>query len=127
MSILECCRRTGKDAFEFIRDLLVEERNRVGMIIFMMKEENLKKILAHPLVGVGCDGGAISPEGVLGKGKPHPRHYGTFPRVLGKYIREEKITRLMLWFSIRKQSLIGRLGPILINFPKESSMYLSMV
>ncbi|HDJ24290.1 MAG TPA: D-aminoacylase [Candidatus Aminicenantes bacterium] len=91
MSILECCRRTGKDAFEFIRDLLVEERNRVGMIIFMMKEENLKKILAHPLVGVGCDGGAISPEGVLGKGKPHPRHYGTFPRVLGKYIREEKI------------------------------------
>jgi N-acyl-D-amino-acid deacylase len=57
----------------------------------MMKEENLKRILAHPLVGVGTDGVALAPYGILGKGKPHPRHYGTFPRVLGKYIREEKI------------------------------------
>lgn len=94
MNILQGAKETGKDPFVFMRDLLIEERNRVGMIIFMMKEENLKKILAHPLVGVGCDGSAIAPYGLLGKGKPHPRSYGTFPRVLGKYIRDEKIVSM---------------------------------
>ena len=74
-----------------MRDILIEEKSRVGMVIFMMKEENLKRILAHPLVGVGTDGSAIAPYGLLARGKPHPRLYGTFPRVLGKYIREEKI------------------------------------
>jgi len=90
-SILEAQNETGKDAFEFIRDILIEERARVGMVTFMMSEDNLKKILAHPLVGVGCDGSAIAPYGPLGEGKPHPRSYGTFPRVLGKYVRDEKI------------------------------------
>ncbi|MCJ7681562.1 MAG: D-aminoacylase [Candidatus Aminicenantes bacterium] len=90
-SILEAQKETGKDAFEFIRDILIAERARVGMVIFMMDEDNLKKILAHPLVGIGCDGSALAPYGPLGEGKPHPRSYGTFPRVLGKYVRDEKI------------------------------------
>ncbi len=90
-TILEATQETGKDVFEFLRDLLIEEENRAGQVIFMMNEENLKRILAHPLVGVGCDGSALAPYGPLNKGKPHPRSYGTFPRVLGKYIREEKI------------------------------------
>jgi N-acyl-D-amino-acid deacylase len=60
----------------------------------MMKEENLRRILAHPLVGIGTDGEARAPYGILGRGKPHPRVYGTFPRVLGKYVREEKLVRL---------------------------------
>jgi len=90
-SVLQGAKEKGKSPYEFMRDILIEERNRVGMVTFMMKEENLKKILAHPLVGVGCDGSAIAPYGILGRGKPHPRNYGTFPRVLGKYIREEKI------------------------------------
>jgi len=93
-NILQGAKETGKDPFGFMRDILIEERNRVGMVIFMMKEENLKKILANPLVGVGCDGSALAPYGLLGKGKPHPRSYGTFPRVLGKYIRDEKIVSM---------------------------------
>lgn len=93
-NVLEGAKETGKNPFEFMRDLLIEEKNRVGMVTFMMKEENLKRILAHPLVGVGTDGSAIAPYGLLRRGKPHPRHYGTFPRVLGKYIREEKIVSL---------------------------------
>lgn len=93
-SILDGAKETEKDPYDFMRDLLIEEKNRVGMVTFMMKEENLKKILAHPLVGVGTDGSAIAPYGPLGRGKPHPRHYGTFPRVLGKYLREEKIVPL---------------------------------
>jgi N-acyl-D-amino-acid deacylase len=93
-SVLEGATETGKTPHEFMRDLLIEEKNRVGMVTFMMNEENLKKILAHPLVGVGTDGSAVAPYGLLHKGKPHPRLYGTFPRVLGKYIREEKILSL---------------------------------
>ena len=93
-SVLEGAKETGKTPHEFMRDLLVEEKNRVGMVTFMMTEDNLTKILAHPLVGVGTDGSAIAPYGLLHKGKPHPRLYGTFPRVLGKYIREEKIVPL---------------------------------
>jgi len=64
------------------------------MIIFMMCEDNLKKILRHPLVGIGTDGSALAPYGPLKGGKPHPRNYGTFPRVLGKYIRKEKVVSM---------------------------------
>ena len=102
MSIAAAEKATGKDAFTFMRDILIEEENRVGMVIFMMTEDNLKRILAHPLVGVGCDGSARAPYGLLGRGKPHPRVYGTFPRVLGKYVREEKI--LPLKDMIRKMT-----------------------
>ncbi len=99
-NILEASAEAGKDTYDFMRDLLIEEENQVGMITFMMKEENLQRILAHPLVSIGSDGSAVAPYGVLHKGKPHPRFYGTFPRVLGKYVREEKI--LTLPQAIRK-------------------------
>lgn len=81
----------GKQPYDFIRDIIIEEKNQVGMVKFAMNEDNLKRILAHPLVTVGSDGNAVADYGVLGKGKPHPRYYGTFPRYLGKYVREEKI------------------------------------
>lgn len=90
-NILAAAAELAKPAYDFIRDLLLEENGQVGMISFMMGEENLKRILAHPLVGVGCDGSAVAPYGILGQGKPHPRNYGTFPRVLGRYIRQGKI------------------------------------
>ncbi|MBD3415458.1 MAG: amidohydrolase family protein [Candidatus Aminicenantes bacterium] len=90
-SVWEGMKMTGKGVFEFMRDLLIEEKDRVGMIIFMMNEENLKKVLSHPLVGVGCDSSVLAPYGKLGSGKPHPRGYGTFPRVLGKYVGEQGI------------------------------------
>ena len=93
-NILEAATRSGKSPYEFMRDLLVEETGRVGMITFGMSEEHLKILLAHPLVGVGSDGSAVAPYGPLAKGKPHPRFYGTFPRVLGKYVREEKVVSL---------------------------------
>jgi N-acyl-D-amino-acid deacylase len=94
MSVLRGMEETGKGSFEFMRDILIEEKGRVGRVTFSMSEENLQRILAHPLVGVGTDGSAIAPYGVLKRGKPHPRLYGTFPRVLGKYVREEKLVPL---------------------------------
>jgi N-acyl-D-amino-acid deacylase len=90
-SIQDCAEITGKEPFEFVKDILIEEQNRVSIVGFAMDEENLKKVLAHPLVMVGSDGSAVSPKGKLSEGKPHPRYYGTFPRVLGKYCRDEKI------------------------------------
>lgn len=93
-SILQAAKETGKEPFEFMRDILIEEENQVGMVIFMMNEDNLKRVLNFPLVGIGCDGSAIAPYGLLGRGKPHPRSYGTFPRVLGKYVRDEKISTM---------------------------------
>jgi N-acyl-D-amino-acid deacylase len=94
MTILDASVRAGQAPYDFMSDLLVEERGRVGMITFGMSEEHLNVLLAHPLVGVGSDGSAVAPYGPLAKGKPHPRFYGTFPRVLGKYVREEKLVPL---------------------------------
>lgn len=94
MNVLDASVRAGKAPYDFMRDLLVEETGRVGMITFGMSEDHLKVLLAHPLVGVGSDGSAVAPYGSLAKGKPHPRFYGTFPRVLGKYVREEKVVPL---------------------------------
>jgi len=90
-SVAECSELSGKEPFLFIRDLLISDRNRVDVIGFAMDEENLKKVLASPLMIIGSDGSAVAPYGKLGEGKPHPRFYGTFPRVLGKYARNEKI------------------------------------
>ena len=86
--------QTGEDAFEFTRRLLIEENGRVSMCGFGMSEENTKRILAHPLCMVASDGGARATYGKLSEGSPHPRTYGTFPRFLGRYVREDKIVSL---------------------------------
>jgi N-acyl-D-amino-acid deacylase len=93
-SILEGSREAGLEPFEFIRTMLIDEGGAVGMITFGMSEEHLLRLYAHPLVGVGADGSAVAPYGPLAKGRPHPRLYGTFPRVLGKYVREEQVVPL---------------------------------
>jgi N-acyl-D-amino-acid deacylase len=67
-----------------------------------MDEDGLKQVLAAPFTTIGSDGNAVSPTGLLSKGKPHPRYYGTFPRILGKYSREEKVFDLPT--AIRKMT-----------------------
>ncbi len=94
LNVAETAARAGKPAYEFVRDLLVEEGSRVGMVDFYGHEDLLKRILSRPYVGIGADSEAVAPYGPLSKGKPHPRYYGTFPRVLGKYVREERIVPL---------------------------------
>lgn len=93
-SLKECIEKSGKSAFEFIKFLLNEDELKSSMIGFAMNEENLKKIYQHPLVMVGSDGYAISPNGKLSTGNPHPRYYGAFPRVISKYVREEQTLSL---------------------------------
>ncbi len=86
MYVSEIAERLGKDPIDTAMDLLIEEDASVGMATFAQSEENVKKILKHDYQ-MPCT------DGLLG-GKPHPRVYGTFPRILGKYVREEKIISL---------------------------------
>lgn len=83
-----------RDPYAFVRELLIDEEGDVSIVGFGMSEENTEKVLAFPLTMVGSDGNAVAPYGILSKGNPHPRYYGTFPRYLGHYIREKKILTL---------------------------------
>lgn len=90
-NIIECAEINSIEPLDFIVKLLIDEELSVGMVGFAMNEDNLRRILQNKLVMIGSDGNATSPTGKLGEGKPHPRYYGTFTRVLGKYCREEKL------------------------------------
>ena len=90
MRIAEAAKHAGKDPFEFVFDLLIEERGSVGCVYFIMSEDDLTLALKQPWVAIGSDGSALATEGPLRSGVPHPRSFGTFPRVLGRYVRELK-------------------------------------
>jgi len=79
---------------ELIIDLLIEKEGYVKLIVFCMKEEDIKTILKDSLVMIGTDGRAVSPYGKFYNVHFHPRYYGTFPRILGRYVREEKVISL---------------------------------
>lgn len=90
----EAAREVGEDPFELLVKLLVQEGGNVGMIGFGMSEESTSRILAHPLAMIGSDGSVYALAGPLSEGNPHPRSYGAFPRVLGRYVREQGIFSL---------------------------------
>ena len=75
-------------------DLVVEDDSNVGAIYFTMSEDNVRKQIALPWVSFGSDGQSMAAEGVFLKSNTHPRAYGTFARLLGKYVREEQVIPL---------------------------------
>ena len=93
-SIAEIAGDEGKDPLEVAFHLIVVSDGQAGCIWFNHAEENVRTLMRHPLVVVGSDGSSLSPHGVLGQRKPHPRNFGTFPRVLGRYVREERVLGL---------------------------------
>jgi N-acyl-D-amino-acid deacylase len=103
-SLAEIAKMRGKDPIETIMDLLVENEKRIGAMYFLMSEENVKKEIARPWISFGSDEASQAPEGVFLKSTPHPRAYGTFARVLGKYSREEKL--LTLSEAVRRLSAL---------------------
>ncbi len=94
MRVEDAAKKAKKDPFDFVFDLLVDTRGSVGCVYFIMSEDDVKLVMKQPWVAVGSDGSALSIEGPLRSGVPHPRNFGTFPRVLGKYVREEKVIPL---------------------------------
>lgn len=86
----ELAEERGVEPYALALELMRRNGGGVGMIGFGMSEENTADILAHPLGMVCSDGGAYAPYGPLGEGSPHPRGYGTFPRLLGHYVRDRQ-------------------------------------
>jgi N-acyl-D-amino-acid deacylase len=90
----EVARMRGKDPVDTIMDLVLEDQSRVGTVYFMMSEENISKQIRLPWVSFGSDAGSMAPEGVFIKSSTHPRAYGNFARLLGKYVRDERVISL---------------------------------
>ncbi len=90
-SLAEVAKMRGKDPITTIMNLISEDQSRIESIYFLMSEENVKKELAKPWISFGSDEASQAPEGVFLKSNPHPRAYGNFARLLGKYVRDEKV------------------------------------
>jgi N-acyl-D-amino-acid deacylase len=89
-----------KDPLDALIDVVIAAKDHVGAVYFSMSEEDVRFAMQQPFVSVGCDAGASNPQGPLGESKTHPRAYGSFPRILGRYVREQRL--LTLEQAIRK-------------------------
>ncbi len=101
-TLAEMAKLRGEDPVETIMNLVLEDQSRVGTVYFMMSEENIKKQIRLPWVSFGSDGSSMPAEGVFLKSSTHPRAYGNFARLLGKYVREEKV--ILLEEAVRRLS-----------------------
>jgi N-acyl-D-amino-acid deacylase len=82
------------DEYTALFDLLLEEEGETTMLLFSMNEDDVRRVMMHPSQMVGSDSWSVAPHGIMSGGKPHPRFYGTYPRILGKYVREEDVLTL---------------------------------
>ena len=103
-TIAEIAKIWNKDPIDTIFDLLIDDHAFTNVAIFMMSEPDIALALQQPWVSICNDSEGTAPDGLLGKEHPHPRAYGTFPRILRKYVREEK--KLTLSDAIRKFSAL---------------------
>ena len=84
----------GKDPVETMFDVITEERGQTPTVFFHHSEADMRLALKQPWTSIGSDGAAVNPAGPTGVPHHHPRYYGTFPRILGRYVREEKVLEL---------------------------------
>ncbi len=118
-TLAEVARERGTSPEETAMDLVIEDNSRVGCVFFTMSEDNVAREVQLPYMSFGSDGGSMSTEGVFLLSGTHPRAYGNFARLLGKYVREEQ--RLSLAEAVRKLTSLpaghlqltrrGRLAP----------------
>jgi N-acyl-D-amino-acid deacylase len=104
-TLAEIAKSQNKDPMDALFDLLIEDQAFTSVAVFGMSEDDVALALQQPWVSINNDSSGASPEGILGQEHPHPRAYGTFPRILGKYVREEK--KLTLEDAIRKFSALA--------------------
>ncbi|MHA1288644.1 MAG: amidohydrolase family protein, partial [Candidatus Thorarchaeota archaeon] len=106
--------RNYPDEYAALFELLLDENAEVTMTMKSMCDEDINRIMKSEFSMVGTDGGGVSPTGILSHGKPHPRHYGTYPRILGRYVREREVLTLeqaifkMAGFPARRLGLRDR-------------------
>ena len=93
-TIAAVARMQNKDPFDTVCDLLIQSKDGIGAAYFSMQENDVRLAMQQPWVSVGTDYGEVAPDGPLGESKSHPRAYGSFTRILGKYVREEHVLRL---------------------------------
>ena len=84
----------GRPVYDWVLDALLETELEMRIVAFLMSDDNVRMQLRHPAVMIGSDGAGLAAEGPLANGVPHPRSYGTYPRVLGRYVREEHVLSL---------------------------------
>ncbi len=92
----------GIDEASALMDLCYAEKGAVNVVLFFIREEDLEQVMRHPMSMIGSDGKVLNVEGPLAEGKPHPRNFGAFPRVLRRYVKERKV--LTLPEAIRKMT-----------------------
>ena len=93
-TLAEVAKMRGKSPEETAMDLVIEDDSRVGTVYFLMSEDNIRKQLKLPWVSLDSDAESLAPEGVFLKSNPHPRAYGNFARLLGRYVRDEQLMSL---------------------------------
>jgi dihydroorotase/N-acyl-D-amino-acid deacylase len=103
-TLADVTKARGGDPIDALLDFLVEDKAYTSVAVFGMSEPDVALALEQPWVSINCDSEGAAPEGILSRSHPHPRAYGTFPRILRKYVREEK--RLTLEEAIRKFSAL---------------------
>jgi len=99
--------KANKEPVDFLLDILIEEKLRIGAIFHSMNEDNLRRFLARPYLMIGSDSSVRSTDGPTRRGKPHPRGFGTFPRFIGRYARDLKLMKM--GEAIRKITLLPSL------------------
>nr|UXE44412.1 D-aminoacylase [uncultured bacterium] len=102
MTMTQIGKAMGKDSRDAVMDLVVADRGESEVITSIMSEDDVRTALRHPLVGVGTDSSARAEDGKLSDSKSHPRGWGSFPRILGKYVRDEHL--LTLEEAVRKMT-----------------------
>jgi N-acyl-D-amino-acid deacylase len=113
-TLAEAAALRAKSPEETAIDLVIEDDSRVDVVYFTMSEENVRKQIVLPWVSFGSDGASMATEGVFLKSSTHPRAYGNFARLLGKYVREERIIpleeaiRRLTWLPARNLKLDRR-------------------
>ena len=93
-SLVQIGKEMGKDPRDAAMDLVIADRGETSVIISIMREDDVRAALANPMISIGTDSGARAEDGPFSESKSHPRAWGSFPRVLGKYVRDEKLIPL---------------------------------
>lgn len=93
-TLAEIGKDMGKDPRDAVMDLVIADRGESSVIISIMREEDVKLALSNPLLAIGTDSGAKAEDGPMSESKSHPRAWGSFPRILGKYVRDERVLTL---------------------------------